>query len=261
MSGYWAFTGPQRDKRQPPLRAICVGLRGLCAKGFIVYQPSSCWGSNKEHVKGHMSLDASLHCLFGHIVWLWGSGEFASNTAGKGNVQTCAINACSSAALLRRRWTKYMINGILEHGWVPQKLHVTYMELSFLAQQGPGKNSILLTRKGMALVSLWKLALVPSKPLFCSTVFRYLPRRRSNSDCQIISALRCFVLRCHVFMSTLQDFAWKESGIIYNRGGCTVKHCGEPITDPKMEVRCANFVAITRGCNPLPIQCKMFQQK
>eukprot|EP00434_Breviolum_minutum_P019245 symbB.v1.2.016961.t1/scaffold1308.1/size125923/7 len=26
-----------------------------------------------------------------------------------------------------------------------------------------------------------------------------------------------------------------ESGIIYNRGGCTVKHCGEPITDPKME--------------------------
>ena len=26
-----------------------------------------------------------------------------------------------------------------------------------------------------------------------------------------------------------------ESAIIYNRGGCTVKHCGEPITDPKME--------------------------
>ncbi|CAK9016132.1 unnamed protein product [Durusdinium trenchii] len=26
-----------------------------------------------------------------------------------------------------------------------------------------------------------------------------------------------------------------ESGIIYNRGGCTVKHCGEPTTDPKME--------------------------
>eukprot|EP00913_Durusdinium_trenchii_P031341 g29347.t1 len=27
----------------------------------------------------------------------------------------------------------------------------------------------------------------------------------------------------------------KESGIIYNRGGCTVKRCGEPTTDPKME--------------------------
>lgn len=26
-----------------------------------------------------------------------------------------------------------------------------------------------------------------------------------------------------------------ESGILYNRGGCTVRHCGEPITDESME--------------------------
>ncbi|CAJ1425273.1 unnamed protein product [Effrenium voratum] len=28
-----------------------------------------------------------------------------------------------------------------------------------------------------------------------------------------------------------------ESGVIYNRGGCTVKHCGEPISDPNMEAK------------------------
>ena len=90
-------------------------------------------------------------------------------------------------------------------------------------------------RKGISLVSLGKL--VPSKPLLfhcfllssLKTLKFWLPNHLSFAS---------FCFFCHK-LSTLPDFAWKESGIIYNRGGCTVKHCGEPITDPKMEVRCA----------------------
>ena len=91
----WAVTEPSqvlKGIKGNPLWEPFVLVWEVCVpRGSLFYQPSSCWGSNKEHVKGHMSLDASLQCLFGHIVWLWGPGEFADKTAGKGNVQTFAI--------------------------------------------------------------------------------------------------------------------------------------------------------------------------
>ena len=49
----------------------------------------------------------------------------------------------------------------------------------------------------------------------------------------------CVRFNIFPFMCKAQEFFLpaEESGVIYNRGGCTVKHCGEPITDPKMEAR------------------------
>lgn len=129
---------------------------------------------------------------------------------------------------------------------------------TILAQQGPGKNSILWTRKGMALVSLWKL--VPSKPL----VFHCLPLSSSETlkfwlPNHLSFALLCFNMSClHI------DFARFCLKGKWHHLQSRWLHCealwradygsqdGGPMRLPRKR---------TQGCNPLPIPCKMFQGK